>query len=112
VLPVYAGFIKLPDSLLEASSDLGAKPGRTLRSIALPMVMPSLIAGSILTFSLSLGDYIAVRNVGGKTQMLGNLVFDRQATDIPFAAALATVSVAIMVIYLALIRRSGALENL
>jgi putative spermidine/putrescine transport system permease protein len=112
VLPVYAGFLKLPDSLLEASSDLGAKPGRTLRSIALPMVMPSLIAGSILTFSLSLGDYIAVRNVGGKTQMLGNLVFDRQATDIPFAAALATVSVAIMVAYLALVRRSGALENI
>jgi putative spermidine/putrescine transport system permease protein len=111
VLPVYAGFTKLPDSLLEASSDLGARPGRTLRSIALPMVMPSLIAGSIFTFSLSLGDYIAIKNVGGKTQMLGNLVFDRQATDIPFAAALATVSVVIMVVYLALVRRTGALEN-
>ncbi|MDP9318130.1 MAG: ABC transporter permease [Actinomycetota bacterium] len=112
VLPIYAGFEKLPDSLLEASSDLGAKPGRTLRSVALPMVVPSLIAGSIFTFSLSLGDYIAVKNVGGKTQMLGNLVFDRQATDIPFAAALATVSVLIMVVYLALVRRTGALENL
>ncbi len=111
-LPLYAGFTKLPDSLLEASSDLGAKPGRTLRSIALPMIVPSLIAGSIFTFSLSLGDYIAVKNVGGTTQMLGNLVFDRQATDIPFAAALATVSVAIMVVYLALVRRTGALENL
>ncbi len=112
VLPIYAGFVKLPDSLLEASSDLGAKPGRTLRSVALPMVVPSLAAGSIFTFSLSLGDYIAVQNVGGKTQMLGNLVFARQATDIPFAAALATLSVVIMVIYLALIRRTGALENL
>ena len=61
------------------------------------MIVPSLIAGSIFTFSLSLGDYIAVKNVGGTTQMLGNLVFDRQATDIPFAAALATVSVVIMV---------------
>jgi len=111
VLPVYAGFTRLPDSLLEASSDLGAKPVRTLRSIALPSVMPSLIAGSIFTFSLSLGDYIAVKNVGGKTQMLGNLVFDRQSTDIPFAAALATVSVVIMVVYLALVRRTGALEN-
>lgn len=112
VLPIYAGFQKLPDSLLEASSDLGAKPGRTLRTVALPMVVPSLIAGSIFTFSLSLGDYITVKNVGGKTQLLGNLVFDRQATDIPFAAALATLSVLIMVIYLALVRRTGALENL
>ena len=111
-LPLYAGFTKLPDSLLEASSDLGAKPARTLRTIALPMIVPSLIAGSIFTFSLSLGDYIAVKNVGGTTQMLGNLVFDRQATDIPFAAALATVSVLIMVIYLSLVRRTGALENL
>jgi putative spermidine/putrescine transport system permease protein len=112
VLPIYAGFTKLPDSLLEASSDLGAKPGRTLRSVALPMIVPSLAAGSIFTFSLSLGDYIAVQNVGGKTQMLGNLVFARQATDIPFAAALAMLSVAIMFIYLAVIRRTGALENL
>jgi putative spermidine/putrescine transport system permease protein len=111
VLPVFAGFLKIPDSLLEAASDLGARPARTLRTVALPLVVPSVIAGSILTFSLSLGDYIAVRNVGGKTQMLGNLVYDRQSTDIPFAAALATVSVAIMVIYLALIRRTGALEN-
>jgi putative spermidine/putrescine transport system permease protein len=112
VLPVYAGFERLPDSLLEASSDLGARPGRTVRSVALPMVVPSLIAGSIFTFSLSLGDYITVKNVGGKTQMLGNLVYDRQATDIPFAAALAIVSVVIIGIYLALVRRSGALENL
>ena len=112
VLPLYAGFLKLPNSLLEASSDLGAKPGRTLWSVALPMIVPSLIAGSIFTFSLSLGDYIAVQNVGGKTQMLGNLVFVRQATDIPFAAALATVSVVIMILYLALVRRTGALEEL
>jgi putative spermidine/putrescine transport system permease protein len=112
VLPVYAGFDRLPDSLLEASSDLGARPGRTVRSVALPMIVPSLIAGSIFTFSLSLGDYITVKNVGGKTQMLGNLVYDRQATDIPFAAALAIVSVVIIGIYLALVRRSGALENL
>jgi putative spermidine/putrescine transport system permease protein len=111
VLPIYAGFLKLPDSLLEASSDLGAKPGRTLRSVAFPMIITSLAAGSIFTFSLSLGDYIAVSYVGGKTQLLGNLVFARQTTDVPFAAALATVSVVIMIVYLALIRRTGALEN-
>lgn len=112
ILPLYAGFERLPDSLLEASADLGAHPWRTLRTVALPLVWPALIAGSIFTFSLSLGDYIAVKNVGGKTQMLGNLVFDRQATDMPFAAAIATVSVLIMVAYLALVRRTGALENL
>ena len=112
ILPLYAGFERLPDSLLEASADLGARPWRTLRTVALPLVWPALVAGSIFTFSLSLGDYIAVKNVGGTTQMLGNLVFDRQATDMPFAAAIATVSVLIMVAYLALVRRTGALENL
>ena len=112
VLPLYAGFERLPDSLLEASADLGAKPLRTLRVVALPMVFPSLVAGSIFTFSLSLGDYIAVKNVGGTTQMLGNLVYDRVATDIPFAAALATASVLIMVLYLTAARRTGALESL
>jgi putative spermidine/putrescine transport system permease protein len=112
VLPIYAGFAKVPDSLLEASSDLGARPFRTIRTVAVPMVLPSVIAGSIFTFSLSLGDYIAVKNVGGTTQMLGNLVFDRVTTDIPFAAALATLSVVIMVIYLTLVRRTGALDNL
>lgn len=112
VLPLYAGFERLPNSLLEASADLGARPWRSLRTVALPLVWPALVAGSIFTFSLSLGDYIAVQNVGGTTQMLGNLVFDRQATDMPFAAAIATVSVLIMVAYLALVRRTGALENL
>jgi putative spermidine/putrescine transport system permease protein len=112
VLPLYAGFERLPDSLLEASADLGAKPVRTLGVVALPMVVPSLVAGSIFTFSLSLGDYIAVKNVGGTTQMLGNLVYDRVATDIPFAAALATASVLIMILYLTAARRTGALESL
>lgn len=112
VLPLFAGFERLPDSLLEASSDLGARPWRTLRSVAFPMILPSLAAGSIFTFSLSLGDYIAVKNVGGTTQMLGNLVFDRQTIDMPFAAALAMVSVFIMGVYLTLVRRTGALESL
>jgi putative spermidine/putrescine transport system permease protein len=112
ILPLYAGFERLPDSLLEASADLGARPWRALGTVALPLVWPALIAGSIFTFSLSLGDYIAVKNVGGSTQMLGNLVFDRQATDMPFAAAIATVSVLIMIGYLAMVRRTGALENL
>jgi putative spermidine/putrescine transport system permease protein len=112
ILPIYAGLDRLPNSLLEASSDLGARAGVTIRRVVIPMVIPAVIAGSIFTFSLSLGDYIAVKNVGGKTQLLGNLVLDRQATDLPFAAAIATVSVVIMLVYLALVRRTGALENL
>ena len=78
ILPVYAGFERLPDSLLDASADLGARPGRTFRSVVLPSIFPSVVAGSIFTFSLSLGDYITVDIVGGTTQMLGNVVYDNQ----------------------------------
>lgn len=112
ILPVYAGFERLPDSLLDASGDLGARPWRTFRSVVLPAIFPSLVAGSIFTFSLSLGDYITVDIVGGKTQMLGNVVYDNQVFDLPFAAAMATVTVVIMVVYLRLVRRTGALENI
>jgi putative spermidine/putrescine transport system permease protein len=114
ILPVYAGLDRLPNSLLEASSDLGARSGRTFRSVVLPMVWPAVVAGSIFTFSLSLGDYIAVKIVGGKTQMIGNLVYDNSgaANNLPFCAALATIPVVIMVVYLIAVRRSGALEEL
>jgi putative spermidine/putrescine transport system permease protein len=114
ILPVYAGLERLPDSLLEASADLGARGGRTFRSIILPILVPSIFAGSIFTFSLSLGDYITVQIVGGKTQLIGNLVYANigAANNLPFAAALATVPVVIMVIYLVAVRRSGALEEL
>jgi putative spermidine/putrescine transport system permease protein len=112
ILPVYAGLERLPDSLLEASGDLGGKPLRTFRSIVLPLVYPSIVAGSIFTFSLSLGDYITVQIVGGKLQMLGNIVYQNYAANLPFAAAVAVIPVVIMVIYLMLVRRTGALENL
>lgn len=114
ILPIYAGLERLPDSMLEASADLGARPGRTFRAIVLPILIPSIFAGSIFTFSLSLGDYITVQIVGGKTQMLGNLVYANigAANNLPFAAAIATIPVAIMVIYLIAVRRSGALEEL
>jgi ABC-type spermidine/putrescine transport system permease subunit I len=114
VLPIYAGLERLPDSLLEASSDLGARAGRTFRSVVLPTVVPAAVAGSIFTFSLSLGDYIAVQIVGGKTQLIGNLVYANigAANNLPFSAALATIPVLIMVIYLVAVRRSGALEEL
>jgi ABC-type spermidine/putrescine transport system permease subunit I len=114
ILPIYAGLERLPDSLLEASADLGARAGRTFRSVVLPTLVPAAVAGSIFTFSLSLGDYIAVQIVGGKTQLIGNLVYANigAANNLPFSAALATIPVLIMVIYLIAVRRSGALEEL
>jgi putative spermidine/putrescine transport system permease protein len=114
ILPIYAGLERLPSSLLDASADLGARPGRSFRSVVLPLLIPSVFAGSIFTFSLSLGDYITVQIVGGKTQLIGNLVYANigAANNLPFAAAIATVPVLIMVIYLVAVRRSGALEEL
>ncbi|MGH3357389.1 MAG: ABC transporter permease [Nocardioidaceae bacterium] len=112
ILPIYAGLERLPDSLLEASEDLGARPLRTFRSVVWPSLVPSMIAGSIFTFSLSLGDYITVDIVGGTSQMLGNLVDEQQALNLPLAAAIATFSVVVMAIYLLLVRRTGALDRL
>jgi ABC-type spermidine/putrescine transport system permease subunit I len=114
VLPIFAGLDRLPDSLLEASSDLGAGAWRTFRSVVLPLTLPAVAAGSIFTFSLTLGDYVAVNIVGGKTQMLGNVIYANvgAANNLPFAAALATVPVAIMLVYLLAARRAGALESL
>jgi putative spermidine/putrescine transport system permease protein len=112
-LPIYAGLEKLPDSLLDASGDLGAKAGRTFWSVVLPMLKPSILAGAIFTFSLSLGDYITVQIVGGKAQTIGNVVYrDFGSGNLPAAAALATVPIAIMIVVLLAIRRTGALENL
>ena len=112
ILPVYAGLDRMPDSLLDASGDLGARPARTVRSIVVPTVWPSIVAGSVFTFSLSLGDYITVQIVGGRTQMLGNIVYQNYTSSLPFAAAIALIPVVIMVIYLLLVRRTGALDNL
>ena len=114
ILPVYAGLDRLPDSLVDASGDLGAHAFRTFRSVILPLTFPAIVAGSIFTFSLSLGDYIAVKIVGGTSQMLGNVVYDNigAANNLPFAATVATVPVVIMLAYLAAVRRTGALDNL
>ena len=114
ILPVFTGLDRLPDSLLEASVDLGARAGTTFRTVVVPMVMPSLVAGAIFTFSLSLGDYITVQIVGGRSQLIGNLVYANigAANNLPFAAALATIPVAIMVGYLLAVRRTGALDQL
>jgi putative spermidine/putrescine transport system permease protein len=113
ILPVYAGLERIPDSLLEASSDLGAKGLRTLWRVVLPLAVPALAAGSIFTFSLTLGDYITPQLVSS-TQFIGNVVYANVgvANNLPFAAAFATVPVLVMVVYLLLARRAGAFENL
>jgi putative spermidine/putrescine transport system permease protein len=115
ILPVWSAFERLPDSYLEASADLGAPGGTTFRRIALPLVLPGLVAGSIFTFSLTLGDYITPVLVGGAgSDFIGNVVFRSVgiASNVPFAAAFATVPLVIMGLYLLLARRMGAFEAL
>jgi putative spermidine/putrescine transport system permease protein len=113
VIPVFAAFDRVPDTLIDASSDLGASDVSTLRMVVAPMVFPGIAAGSIFTFSLSLGDYIAVTIVGGKTQMLGNIIYGQLVTanNQPLAAALSIIPLAAIVLYLLAMRRTGALEN-
>jgi putative spermidine/putrescine transport system permease protein len=112
ILPIYAGMEKLPNSILDASSDLGAKSARTFFSVILPITWPAIIAGSIFTFSLSMGDYITVQILGGTFQMLGNVVYQNFSLNLPFAAAVALIPVIIMMVYLSSIRKTGALDNL
>ena len=114
ILPIQAGLERVPDSLLEASSDLGAKSLRTIGLVVLPLALPAIIAGTIFSFSLSLGDYITVNIVGGTNQMLGNLVYTNvgAANNLPLAATIAFIPILIIFAYLFLVRRTGALNNL
>jgi len=113
ILPIYAGLERLPSSLLEASGDLGARPWMTFRKVVLPLVFPAVVAGSIFTFSLTLGDYITPGLVSN-TQFIGNVIYDSQgvAGNVPFAAAYATVPVLIMAVYLIVARKLGAFDAL
>jgi putative spermidine/putrescine transport system permease protein len=115
VLPIYAALERVPGSYLEASADLGAKSLTTLRRVVFPLAIPGIAAGSIFTFSLTLGDYIAPGLVGGPgSQLIGNVVFANVgiANNVPFAAAFAMVPLVIMAGYLLIMRRLGAFENL
>jgi putative spermidine/putrescine transport system permease protein len=115
ILPVYAALERIPESYVEASGDLGARGFRTFRSIVLPLALPGVVAGSIFTFSLTLGDYITPVLVGGaSSQFVGNVVFESVgvSNNVPFAAAFATVPLAVMAVYLLLARRTGAFEAL
>jgi putative spermidine/putrescine transport system permease protein len=125
IIPTYAALERVPDSLIEASADLGARGWRTVRDVVLPLALPGVVAGSIFTFSLTLGDYITPILVGGAGNQglkdflggsifIGNAVFSNVgiANNIPFAAALAMVPVVIMAVYLFAARRLGAFEAL
>lgn len=114
ILPIFAGLERVPDSLLDASSDLGAGTWHTVRYVVLPMLVPAIIAGAIFSFSLTLGDYITVNIVGGTNQLLGNLVYVNAgaANNLPIAAAVALIPITIMIVFLAAVRRTGALDNL
>jgi putative spermidine/putrescine transport system permease protein len=113
IIPVYAGLERIPDSLLDASGDLGGRPWMTLRRVVLPLALPAIVAGSIFTFSLTLGDYITPGLVSS-TQFIGNVVYNNVgvANNLPLAAAFATVPVVVMIVYLLGARRLGAFESL
>ena len=112
IIPIYAGMERIPDNLLSASEDMGAKPGTTFRRVILPLVLPAVVAGSIFTFSLTLGDFITPDLVGSGEQFIGTIVYDNFNVDLPFAAAFTTVPIVIMIVYLLLARRLGAFEHL
>jgi putative spermidine/putrescine transport system permease protein len=115
VLPVYAALERIPDSYLEASADMGARGFRTLRSIIVPLALPGIVAGSIFTFSLTLGDFITPLLVGGpSSSFIGNVVYENIGinANVPLAAAFATVPVLVMGVYLLIARRLGAFEAL
>ncbi|MBC9953676.1 ABC transporter permease [Leucobacter sp. cx-42] len=111
-IPVFTAVSQIQPNLFDASSDLGARGGRTIRTVVTPLLMPSLIAGSIFTFSLSLGDYIAAQYVGGSTQMIGTVIAQNINLNPPLAAAFAVVPIVLVVVYLWAVRRTGALNNL
>jgi putative spermidine/putrescine transport system permease protein len=114
ILPLAAALERVPASMLQASADLGAKPGQTLRYVVLPLAMPGLAAGSIFTFSLTLGDYIIPSVVGAPGYFIGMMVYQQQGTagNLPLAAAFSVVPIVLIMIYLSLARRAGAFDAL
>jgi putative spermidine/putrescine transport system permease protein len=114
VLPIMAAVERIPSSTIEASSDLGASPAQTLRRVILPLAMPGIAAGSIFTFSLTLGDYIIPQVIGDSTLYIGQVVYRQQgvAGNIPFAAAFSLVPIAVIGIYLWIAKRLGAFDAL
>ncbi len=114
ILPIQAAIERIPRSLLDASADLGGHPGQTFRKIVLPLAFPGVVAGSIFTFSLTLGDYIIPGIIGSSRLVIGQAVYIHQGTagNIPLAAAFSIVPIVIMAIYLTIARRLGAFDAL
>jgi putative spermidine/putrescine transport system permease protein len=114
ILPAQAALERVPKSLIEASADLGAHPARTFRSVIFPLALPGIVAGSIFTFALTLGDYIAPTMIGPSSLFIGQAVYTHQGTsgNIPLAAAFSVVPIVIMGIYLAIAKRLGAFDAL
>jgi putative spermidine/putrescine transport system permease protein len=114
ILPVQAALERVPRNYIEAAADLGANPGQTFRTVIFPLALPGLIAGSIFTFSLTLGDYIVPQIVGNSRLFIGQAVYTLQGTagDIPLAAAFTVVPMAIMGVYLTIAKRMGAFDAL
>jgi len=114
ILPMQAALERVPNSMLEASADLGATRAQTFRTVILPLALPGVIAGSIFTFSLTLGDYIIPQIIGNSANFIGMAVYQLQGTagNIPLAAAFAVVPILIMLVYLGLARRMGAFDAL
>ena len=111
IIPIFAGLERIPNSLLSASEDLGARPFTTFRRVILPLAFPAVVAGSIFTFSLTLGDYITPELVSS-TQFIGNVVYANITTNQPLASAFAVVPIVVMILYLLLARRLGAFGHL
>lgn len=111
-LPVFTAIRQIPSNLFDASSDLGAKGFITIYRIVLPLIVPAIIAGSVFTFSLSLGDYLAARFTGGKTQMIGSIIASNINLNPPIAAAFSMVPITFVLIYLVVARRTGSLERM
>ncbi|WP_396432614.1 ABC transporter permease [Limnohabitans sp.] len=114
ILPIMAAIERIPGSFLEASGDLGASPAQTFRQVSLPLAMPGIAAGSIFTFSLTLGDYIIPQVIGNSTLYIGQVVYRQQgvAGNLPFAAAFSLVPIVIIGVYLWLAKRKGAFDAL
>ena len=111
ILPIYAGLERIPNSLISASEDLGASPFTTFRRVILPLSFPAVVAGSIFTFALTLGDYITPRLVSND-QFIGNVIFNNISNNLPFASALALVPIVVMIAYLLVARKLGAFEHI
>jgi putative spermidine/putrescine transport system permease protein len=111
ILPIYAGLERIPSSLLEASADLGGKSLRTFLRVTLPLAFPAVVAGSIFTFSLTLGDYIAPKLITSQ-QFIGTVIYDNHGTNLPVAAAFTVVPIVVMIVYLLVARRLKAFEAL